>query len=58
MKRILKKLIGKISGKDEEKRIDVFISILERNKIKNSDAYIDEVVAFSKEQKLKHDLYI
>ena len=54
----LKNLLDKASGKEEERKIDIFSSIVERNKIKNSGGFsIDEVVDFSKSQNIKHELY-
>lgn len=59
MKNILKNLFDKTSGKDEEEKIDILSSIVERNKIKNSSvSSIDEVVAFAKSQNMKYDIYL
>lgn len=58
MQKFFKSLFEKTSGKDVEKKIDIFISIMERNKIKNSGASIDDVVAFSRKHNIQHDLYV
>lgn len=59
MSSVLKNFFNKASGKDVERKIDIFSSLVERNKIINSgDSSIDDVVAFAKNQKLKHDLYL
>ena len=58
MKNVLKSLLDKASGKDVERKIDIFSTIVERNKIKNSGASIDDVVAFAKSRNMQHDLYL
>lgn len=59
MKSILKNLLEKASGKDVERKIDIFSSIVERNKIMNSGvSSIDDVVAFAQAQNIEHELYL
>lgn len=42
-----------------ERKVDVFLAIMNRNKlIAFGNDSIDDVVAFSKKLKIKHDLYI
>lgn len=59
MSNVFKDLFFKASGKDEERKINILGSIVERNKIMNSGVdSIDDVVAFSKSCGTKHDLYL
>ncbi|NBK00647.1 hypothetical protein D5282_26330 [bacterium 1xD8-48] len=55
--RILQNFFSKESEKEMEKRVDILSSIVERNKIKNSGACIDDVVASAKNQSVKYKIF-
>lgn len=55
--RILQNFFSKESEKEMERKIDILSSIVERNKIKNSDASIDDVVASAKSQNVKYKIF-
>lgn len=57
MQNFLKNFLEKASENDLEKKIDTFSKIVERNKIKNSGASIDDVVASAKEYNVKYKMY-
>lgn len=58
MPNVLKQILDKVSGKEEERKVDNLIAVIERNKIKNSGGFsIDEVVEFARSQDVKHKLY-
>lgn len=58
MEHVLKNIFDKVSGREEERKIDLLAKIVERNKIKNAGvSSIDDVVEFAKTQKMKYDLY-
>lgn len=59
MPSVLKNLLDKASGRDEERKVDILSAIVERNKIKNSGGFdINDVVAFAKSQNIKHNIYL
>lgn len=55
--RILQNFFSKGSEKEMEKRVDILSSIVERNKIRNSGASIDDVVASAKNQSVKYKIF-
>ena len=58
MENVLKNIFDKVSGREEERKIDLLASIVDRNKIKNAGvSSIDDVVEFAKTQKMKYDIY-
>ena len=58
MLNVLKNLLDKVSGKDEERKVDNLIAVIERNKIRGSGVHdIDEVVKFARLQNVRHTLY-
>lgn len=58
MKEFFSRFFQKISGKEEERKIEILSAVVERNKIQNSGASIDDVVSFAVSQKLEHYLYL
>lgn len=55
--RILQNFFSKESEKEMEKKVDILSSIVERNKIRNSGASIDDVVASAKNQNVKYKIF-
>lgn len=59
MPNLLRNLLDKASGREEERKVDILSALVERNKIKNSGGFdINDVVAFAKSQNIKHDIYL
>lgn len=55
--RMLQNLFFKESEKELEKKVDILSTIVERNKIRNSGASIDEVIESAKNQSVKYKIF-